>query len=81
MLHRVVGVSVEGPTRLRVVFADEGAQVLDLSDLLEVGGAFAAWRDPAFFALVRVAAGGRSLEWPGGLELCADALWKRSQAA
>jgi hypothetical protein len=38
-------------------------------------GVFAAFADPAFFAQARVGEGGRSLEWPGGLDFCADALW------
>jgi len=38
-------------------------------------GVFVALSDPAFFAAVRVGEGGRSLEWPGELDFCADALW------
>jgi hypothetical protein len=36
---------------------------------------FAAFADPEFFAQVRVSEDGRSLEWPGDLDFCADALW------
>src|SRR5437868_15186496 len=38
-------------------------------------GVFAAFAEPAFFAQARVGEGGRSLEWPGELDFCADALW------
>ena len=38
-------------------------------------GVFAAFSDPAFFVQARVSGGGRSLEWPGELDFCADALW------
>ncbi len=38
-------------------------------------GVFAAFRDPAFFSRVRVGDHGRSLDWPGELDFCADALW------
>lgn len=38
-------------------------------------GAFAAFADPAFFAQVRIGECGRSLEWPGELDFCTDALW------
>ncbi len=38
-------------------------------------GVFAAFADPGFFAKVRIGEGGRSLEWPGELDFCADALW------
>src|ERR1700678_3104482 len=38
-------------------------------------GVFAALTDPAVFAQVRVGERGRSLEWPGEIDFCADALW------
>jgi hypothetical protein len=38
-------------------------------------GVFARLADPAFFRQVHVGEGGRSLEWPGELDFCADALW------
>jgi hypothetical protein len=38
-------------------------------------GVFTAFADPAFFAQARIGEGGRSLEWPGELDFCADALW------
>jgi hypothetical protein len=38
-------------------------------------GVFAAFSDPAFFAQVHVGERGRSLEWPGERDFCADALW------
>ena len=42
-------------------------------------GVFRAFSDPAFFAQVRIGEHGRSLDWPGELDLCADALWFESQ--
>ncbi|MFI5338127.1 MAG: DUF2442 domain-containing protein [Opitutales bacterium] len=38
-------------------------------------GVFAAFSDPALFAQARVGERGRSLEWPGEIDFCADALW------
>jgi Protein of unknown function (DUF2442) len=38
-------------------------------------GVFAPLADPAFFVQVRIGEGRRSLEWPGELDFCADALW------
>ena len=34
-----------------------------------------ALADPALFAKVQVGDRGRSLEWPGDIDFCADALW------
>jgi Protein of unknown function (DUF2442) len=38
-------------------------------------GVFAAFSNPAFFAQAHVGERGRSLEWPGEIDFCADALW------
>ncbi len=38
-------------------------------------GVFAAFTNPAFFAQTRVGERGRSLDWPGEIDFCADALW------
>jgi hypothetical protein len=38
-------------------------------------GVFRAFADPAVFAQVSIGENGRSLEWPGELDFCADALW------
>jgi hypothetical protein len=38
-------------------------------------GVFAALTDPKAFARVQVGERGRSLEWPGEIDFCADALW------
>jgi hypothetical protein len=42
---------------------------------------YAAFRDPAVFAQVRVGYSGRSLEWPGEIDFCADALWFEAHPA
>ena len=44
-------------------------------------GVFAAFADPDFFARVGVGERGRSLEWPGEIDLCADALWFETHPA
>ena len=38
-------------------------------------GVFSVLTDPGIFALVQIGARGRSLEWPGEIDFCADALW------
>ena len=44
-------------------------------------GVFTALADPAVFAQVRVGERGRSLEWPGEIDFCADALWFETHPA
>ena len=48
---------------------------VDLSDLAG-RGVFEAWKDPAFFRSVRIAAHG-AVEWGSELNLCPDALYMR----
>ena len=60
--------------KLKLRFDDGVEGVVDLS--AEVGkGVFAAWQDPKHFASVSMEHGGRSLAWPGEIDLCADALY------
>lgn len=53
-----------------------GAQtVFDMTPVIARGGVFTALTDPTLFAAVTVGPRGRSLVWPGELDLDADALW------
>jgi hypothetical protein len=55
---------------------DDGAQgVVDLSDI-GGRGVFESWADRRVFEAMRVTESG-ALEWPGGLDLCGDALYLR----
>lgn len=60
--------------RLKVRFRDDTEGVVDLSRLVmgPRAGVFAALRDPALFAQVRVEWG--AVTWPGGLDLAPDAM-------
>ena len=44
-------------------------------------GVFAVLADPAVFTQVQVGERGRSLEWPSGIDFCADALWFETHPA
>jgi len=44
-------------------------------------GGLAALADPKVFAQVKVGERGRSLEWPGEIDFCADALWFETHPA
>ncbi len=58
-----------------------GATTINRFDHLVGRGIFAAFTDPAFFARVKVGERGRSLEWPGEIDFCADALWFETHPA
>jgi hypothetical protein len=52
-----------------------GETTVNRFDHLVGKGVFAAVTDPSVFTQVRVGERGRSLEWPGEIDFCADALW------
>lgn len=64
-----------GGYRLEVDFDNGIRGTIDLSDYAGIG-AFQPWLQPGFFEQVSVSAEG-DLSWPGGLDLCADALYLR----
>jgi len=74
-MHRIVDAVAEGPDKLRLTYADEGAVLVDFAPIIARGGVFAQLADPRFFAQVGIGEGGRFVEWPGEIDFCADALW------
>jgi hypothetical protein len=73
-MKRITRVEALPDHKVRLRFDDGKAGVVDLSR--DSGkGIFSAWNDPAHFASVKISHGGRSLEWPGEIDLCADALY------
>lgn len=71
-MYKLAAVMAETPHTLHLTFTDGAAVTADVSSLLSGGGVFAPLRDPTFFAQVTVSARGRSLGWPGELDLDAD---------
>ena len=60
---------------LRLTFDDGSTRVFNLAPLVTKGGVYAPLTKAEYFNSVKVAADGRYVEWPNGLDLCADALW------
>ena len=79
-MHVIQSASPEPGYRLRLVYRDGGEVVVDLMEETRAGGVFEPLRDPASFAQVRLGEQGRFVEWPCGVDLCADALWLEGQA-
>lgn len=63
------------PYRVWLRYDDGASGEVDLADLAG-RGVFAAWGDAGAFAALSVGPHG-SLEWPGDLDLCADAMYLR----
>jgi hypothetical protein len=75
LFHRLMQVSTAPGHVLRLTFADGETHDVDLAPLVRRGGVFAGLRDETRFAEARVSERGRAVEWPGDVDLCADALW------
>ena len=72
-MERVVAVKPQSGYAIWLEYTDGTEGVVDLSDL--VGrGVFSSWTDREVFEAVRVGESGAP-EWPGGLDLCPDALY------
>jgi len=70
---KLVEVRPKEKFRLFVRYDDGASGDVDLSGC--VGrGVFAAWIEPGVFERVRLAEAGHP-EWPGGIDLCPDALY------
>ena len=74
-LHDVSAVEVLSHHRLRLTFDDRTIGDVDLSDLGEREGLYAALRDPAFFAQVKVDRDAGTVAWPNGLDLDPEGLY------
>lgn len=69
MIVDVTHVEVIEPYRLRLGFDDGTQGEVDIAELVPFEGVFAALRDPAEFARVRVDAELGTIVWPGGADI------------
>jgi len=60
--------------RLKLAYNDGARFTLDITDLIESGGVYAALRDEHVFTKVSLAADGSYIEFPGEIDFCADSL-------
>lgn len=72
---RPIKVQPQEGYRLWLRYEDGVQGTVDLSDLAG-RGVFEAWQQRGVFDAVRISESG-ALEWPGGLDLCGDALYLR----
>lgn len=79
-MRTIESAKATGAASVRLRWSDGADAELDLADWL-AKPAFAALRDPAEFAKVRVGDWGHSLEWPSGVEAGANSLWLETLSA
>ena len=77
-MHRITEVEPTNRSTIRLRFDDGTVADMDFAGVVARGGVFTPLSDPAFFRQVTIGPDARSLEWPGDLEFCADALWQQA---
>ncbi len=79
-MHRIAEVRALRDHRVWVRFENGVDGEVDLAELAGKG-VFAAWNDPGFFSKVAVDPVTHTLAWPGGIDLCPDALYDDLESA
>jgi Protein of unknown function (DUF2442) len=60
---------------VEITWDDDEVSVVSLRETIAKGGVFAPLSDPEIFAKVELGDGGRWVQWPGEVDICADYLW------
>lgn len=79
-LHVIRAVEPRPRRRLALTYDDGSVVSVDLAPLIQRGGVFAPLADWDLFRQVCPGPRGRSLCWPGDIDLCADALRMQATA-
>ncbi len=65
----------EGSHTVAIGWRNGARTTFDMKPAIAQGGVFSALADAAVFGGVRVGPRGRSLQWPGDIDIDADAIW------
>lgn len=74
-MHTLTALTVEQNSKLRLSYDDGETVVVDFTSLINMGGVYTSLGDPDFFSQAKIGELGAYIEWPNGLDFCADALW------
>lgn len=81
MFHTIERVVPRPDHEVLLYYSDRVQIVVDFDPVISRGGVFASLAARDIFAQVTVGEGGRYIEWPGGIDFCADALRKQGRLA
>ena len=79
MKHIIEALVLEG-YRIRLRFADGATGEIDFSSE-PMTGVFEIWKDTPVFHQMKIGEHGRTLLWPGNIDLRADSLWVQATVA
>lgn len=74
MRNVIVQVEPRPGRQLWLAYEDGASGEVSIADMCGEEGVFSRFPDETFFRQVRIGERGRYLEWPGEIDLCADAL-------
>jgi transcription antitermination factor NusG len=74
-MRKITNVEPTNSLKLKVTYDNGRTVTFDAGPLVKTGGVFAKLAEESEFEKVKVGPRGRSLEWPGQVDLCADAIW------
>lgn len=80
MLERVISLKALESARLLVSFHDGREYTVDLAPVANRGGLAASLLDDEFLAQACIKDEGTHVEWPNGLDIAADSLFRRAVA-
>lgn len=60
---------------LEITWEDGEVSVVSPRETVAQGGVFAPLREPELFARIELGEGGRWVQWPNEVDICADDLW------
>lgn len=80
LLNEITALRQVGPFRLELVYNDGATFTVDFLTYAQDGGVFGRLADPEYFGQVQIGEGHGYIEWPDGLDFCADALRMDAEA-
>lgn len=74
-MRKITKVEPTDSFKLEITYDNGRTITYDAEFLVLRGGVFAKLTDPSHFRQVKIGPRGRSIEWPGQVDLCADSVW------
>ncbi|MBI4389842.1 MAG: DUF2442 domain-containing protein [Nitrospinae bacterium] len=65
--------------QIELTYSDGEAILVDFKPVIAQGGVFSRLSDPDLFNQVKAGGDGRYIEWPNGVDFCADALRRQAE--
>ena len=74
-MRKIIAFEVLPEFRLKLTYANGKAIEINFESKIQKGTVTEPLLDRGFFKQAKLASGGRAIEWPGGVDFCADSLW------